>query len=181
MSVPSSPGSPATGAPKKGVSPARNIIGLFVLLGLAAVAWFEYSANFGYNGAVKALEARTQDEEKGLMDVQEAESLLGRSPDGPGMDFNDDGRIFTKKTYTWRALLKPKTLTAFYTKEATPHLHHYKTEGAKYVPEENPPRPVLEPTINSAQGTSESPTRTDPDTKKPATDAAPDTKSQQKK
>ena len=146
MSVPSTTGSATTGAPKKGVSPARNIIGLVVLLALAAVAWLEYSAHFGYNGAVKALEARTQDEEKGLMDVQEAESLLGKSPDGPGIEVDDSGRIFTKKTYTWRALLRPKTLTAFYTKEATPHLHHFETQGAKYVPEENPPRPVAEGT-----------------------------------
>jgi hypothetical protein len=176
MSVPSSPGSATTGAPKKGVSPARNIIGLVLLLALAVVAWLEYSANFGYNGAVKALEARTQDEEKGLMDVQEAETLLGKSPDGAGIDVEDNGRKFTKKTYTWRALLRPRTLAAFYTKEATPHLHHYETEGAKYVPEENPPRPAAVQTSKSAPGTSESPTRTARGTTKPATEPAPDTK-----
>ena len=129
---------------KKGVSPARNIIGLVLLLAFAAVAWLEYSANFGYNGAVKALEARTQDEEKGLMEVQEAETLLGKSPDGPGIEVedSDSGRTFTKKTYTWLALLRPRTLTAFYTKEATPHLHHFETQGAKYVEEPNPLPPV---------------------------------------
>jgi hypothetical protein len=176
MSVPSSPDSPPTGAPKKGVSPARNIIGLVVLLALVAVVWLEYSAHFGYNGAVKALEARTQDEEKGLMDVQEAETLLGRSPDGPGTDFNDDGRIFTKKTYTWRALLRPKTVTAFYTKEATPHLHHYETQGAKYVEEPNAPAPVPEGTFKTAPDTTKSPTRTAPGTRKAQTKAAPDNK-----
>jgi hypothetical protein len=173
MSVPSSPDSPTTGAPKKGVSPARNIIGLVVLLALVAVVWFEYSAHFGYTGAVKALEARTQDEEKGLMDVQEAETLLGKSPDGPGTDFNDDGRIFTKKTYTWRALLRPKTVTAFYTKEATPHLHHYETQGAKYV--EEPNAPVARGTIKAGSRTRKSSAKTSSDTKKSPADAAPDT------
>jgi hypothetical protein len=198
MSVPSSPGSATTGAPKKGVSPARNIIGLVVLLALAVVVWLEYSANFGYNGAVRALEARTQDEDKGLMDAQEAETLLGKSPDGPGTEVSDNGSTFTKKTYTWRALLRPKTLSAFYTKEATPHLHHYETEGAKFVPEENPPRPVVEGTPKAAPDTTKSRTRraggtgksrtknaadttkseaeTAPDTKKSATETAPDTK-----
>jgi hypothetical protein len=187
MSVPSSPGSATTGAPKKGVSPARNIIGLVVLLALAAVVWLEYSAHFGYNGAVKALEGRTQDEEKGLMDVQEAESLLGKSPDGPGIEVEDNGRTFTKKTYTWRALLRPQTLTAFYTKEATPHLHHFETQGAKYVPEENPARPVAEDTLKAAPdttksrsrtagGTGKSRTRKAADTTKSETETAPDAK-----
>jgi hypothetical protein len=178
MFVPSSPGSATTGAPRKGVSPARNIIGLVVLLALAVVAWLEYSANFGYNGAVKALDARTQDEEKGLMDVQEAETLLGKLPDGPGVEIkeSDSGRTFTKKTYTWRALLRPRTLAAFYTKEATPHLHHYETEGAKYVPDPNTRPPVGAQTKKSARGTRESPTEPAPDTKKSAIEPAPDTK-----
>jgi hypothetical protein len=173
MSVPSSPGSETTGAPKKRVSPARNILGLVLLLALVAVVWLEYSAKFGYNGAVKALEARTLDEEKGLMDVQEAETLLGKSPDGPGVDFEDSGRIFTKKTYTWRALLRPQTLTAFYTKEATPHLHHYETEGAKFVPDENPPAPRV--TIEKAPDTTKSPRKTAPDTAKSPTKTVSDT------
>jgi hypothetical protein len=172
MSVPSSPDSAKTGAPKKRVSPTRNIIGLVVLLALVAVGWLEYSAKFGYNGAVKALETRTQDEEKGLMDVQEAETLLGKSPDGPGIDVDDSGRIFTKKTYTWRALLRPQTLTAFYTKEATPHLHHYETEGAKFVPDPNPPAKL---TLDPAPDTAKSPTKTAPDTAKSPTKTAPDT------
>jgi len=175
MSVSSTPGSPTTGAPKKGVSPARNLIGLVLLLALAAVVWLEYSAHFGYNGAVKALEARSQDEDKGLMDVQEAETLLGKSPDGPGIEVDDNGRTFTKKTYTWRALLRPQTLTAFYTKEATPHLHHFETQGAKYVEEPNPPPPVPEGTFKTAPDTTKSPTRTAPGTRKARTKAAPDT------
>ena len=58
------------GSPKKRVSPARNLIGLVVLLAVLAVGWLEYSAKSKYNAAVKALEARSQDEEQGLLTVQ---------------------------------------------------------------------------------------------------------------
>jgi hypothetical protein len=172
MSVPSSPHSHATGPPKKRVSTARNIIGLLLLLALGVVVWLEYSAKFGYNGAVKALEARTQDEAKGLMDVQEAETLLGKSPDGPGIDVQDSDRVFTKKTYTWRALLRPQMLTAFYTKEATPHLHHYETEGAKYVPEPNPP--VVPRALENGPATTKSTTEAAAEPTKPPTKKSPD-------
>src|SRR5205823_11505794 len=86
------------GSPKKRVSPARNLIGLVVLLAVLALGWLEYSAKSGYNAAVKALNARSQDEEKDLLAVQEAANLLGKSPDGPGSDLQDGHRTFTKKT-----------------------------------------------------------------------------------
>jgi len=138
MSNLSSSGTDKTGSSKKPTSPARNIIGLVVLIAVAVVGWFQYSAVLGYNAAVKALEARAKDEEKGLLSNQEAASLFGKSPDGPGSDFQDGIVTYTKKTYTWRGLLKSYTLTAFYTKGAEPGLHHYETEGEKYTP----PAPV---------------------------------------
>ncbi len=110
------------------------------------------------------------------MDVQEAETLLGKSPDGPGIEVEDNGRTFTKKTYTWRALLRPQTLTAFYTKEATPHLHHFETQGAKYVEEPNARPPVPEGTLKTAPDITKSPTRTAPETRKSPTTTAADTK-----
>jgi len=69
------------------------------------------------------------------MSVQEAETLLGKSPDGPGSDFQEAERTYTKKTYTWPGLFKSYTLTAFYTKEKDSRLHHFETEGEKYAPE----------------------------------------------
>ena len=69
MSEPSSVGPEKTIPAKKPVSPARNIIGLIVLVGVLVFGWFEYSAKRGFNAAVTALEARTQDEDKGLMTV----------------------------------------------------------------------------------------------------------------
>ncbi|MFI5461554.1 MAG: hypothetical protein ACHRXM_39715, partial [Isosphaerales bacterium] len=128
-------GTGKTGSSKKTVSPARNVIYLVIILAAGIVAWFEFSAKFGYNAAVKALDARTRDEEKTLMSVQEAESLLGKSPDGPGSDLQEAERTYTKKTYTWPGLFRSYTLTAFYTKEKDSRLHHFETEGEKYAPE----------------------------------------------
>src|SRR5205814_496918 len=119
-----------TDTSKKPISPVRHIIGLVVLIAVLAVGWLEYSANRGFNAAVNALNARTQEEEKELLTVQEAESLLGKQPDGPATDAQEGGRIFTKKTYTWRGVFRSYPLIAFYTKEKDSHLHHYETEGA---------------------------------------------------
>ena len=120
---------------KKPISPVRHVIGLIVLLALLAIVWLEYSARSGYNAAVNALDARTKAEDKELMTVQEAETLLGRSPDGPASDVQDGGRTFTRKTYTWRGLIRSYPLAAFYTKETDSRLHHYETEGAHLAAE----------------------------------------------
>ena len=55
MSEPSSPGPEKTGPPKKGVSPARNVIGVVVLAGVLVFGYFEYSAKSGYNAAMDRL------------------------------------------------------------------------------------------------------------------------------
>jgi hypothetical protein len=134
----SDPDSAATGkadSPKQPISPARNIIGIVVLIAVVAYGLLEYSAKSRYNGVVKALDARAQDEDKGLMTVQEAEGILGKSPDGPGTEVKETLGDFTKKTYTWRGLLKSYTLAAYYTKGKDPLLHHFESQGAKYEPE----------------------------------------------
>ena len=112
MSDPSPSPTENTGSPKKKVSPARNLIGLIALVAVLAVAGFQYAALIRYTVAVKALDARAVDDDKGLMTNQEADSLLGKAPDGPGSDFTEEGRNFTKKTYTWQGPLKSFTLTA---------------------------------------------------------------------
>jgi hypothetical protein len=117
---------------KKPISPARNIVGLIVLVAAVAVCVIEYSAYFGHRWAAAALKARVEEEEKDLMTVQEAEALLGKEADGPAVDFNEASYSFSKKTYTWRGLLKQHTVTAYYTKEKEPRLHHYETDGSKF-------------------------------------------------
>jgi hypothetical protein len=137
MSDLSSAGSETPGSKKKKVSPLRNAIGLVVLATVVIGGWLQYSAKSGYTMAVNALNERMLQEDKDLLAEPEAESLFGKSPDGPGSDVRDGNRDFTKKTYTWRGLLKSYTLTAFYTKSKNPALHHFETEGAKLAADSN--------------------------------------------
>jgi hypothetical protein len=146
MSEPSSVGPEKSAPPKKQISPARNIIGLIVLAAVLVVCWFEYSAVLGFNAAVKALEARTLQEDQGLATVAEAETLLGKEADGPAEDFKEGAWNFNKKTYTWKGLLKQHTLTAYFTKEQDSRLHHFETEGKKVDLTVSRPAPVGEPT-----------------------------------
>ncbi len=134
-----------TGSPKKKASPTRNLIGLIVLVVVLPVAGFQYAALIRYTVAVKALDARAVDDDKGLMTNQETDSLLGKAPDGPGSDFTEEGRHFTKKTYTWRGPLKSFTLTAVYTNGAAAFLHHFETQGEKYLPKWSPATTTVPP------------------------------------
>lgn len=121
--------------PKKGVSPARNAIGLVVLIAVVVIGVFQYTAMASFNSAVNALNDRMALEDKDLMTQPEAEALIGKAPDDAGSDFQIGSATYTKKTYTWKALIKSYTLTAYYTKGNVPALHHTETEGAKYEPE----------------------------------------------
>ena len=89
MSEFSSSATGKAGAPKKPVSPVRNIIGLVVLIAVCVVGWFQYSALAGYNAAVNELEARSQEEDKDLMTESEAETLLDKEPDDAGTDVQE--------------------------------------------------------------------------------------------
>ena len=131
MSNPDSSPTPKTPPSKKKTSPARNAIGLVVLVIAVAAAWSQFSAVGGYNAAVKALETRTQADEQNLMTVEEAEKLIGRAPDGPDTTSKEGGRTIIAKTYSWRGLLKSYKLTGFYVKETDIRLLRFKTEGAK--------------------------------------------------
>ena len=129
MSEPGSVEPEKTVPAKKPISPARNIMGLVVLAAAVVVGVLEYSAYFGHRWAAAALKARVEDQEKDLMTLEEAETLLGKSADAPAVDDKDNPYGFSKKTYTWRGLLKQYSLTAYYTKEKQPHLTQYETGG----------------------------------------------------
>ena len=60
------------------------------------------------------------------MTVGEAETLIAKPADGPGVEVKEPNATFTKQTYTWRGLLKSYTLTAYFTKGAEPGLHHFR-------------------------------------------------------
>jgi hypothetical protein len=174
MSDQSSSGKQPTGSSKKPTSPARNIIGLVVLVAVVVIGGLEVWAKTRYNTAVKALDARSQDETQGLLTVNEAESLLGTAPDGPGTDVKEPFRSFTKKTYTWNGLLKSYTVTAFYTQGQDPRLHHFESDGAKYNPEPNAgPKPAA---LNESTGVTRMPPATKeamPETTESAPTASP--------
>jgi hypothetical protein len=159
-STPSKTAQPAS--TKKPISPARHGVGLVILIAVLAFGWLEYSAKRGFNRAVDALNERTKDEEKELLTVQEAESLLGKQPDGPATDAQDGGRVFSKRTYTWRGVLRSYPLIAFYTKEKDSRLHHYETEGAQLAaePPAAGPGPAPTPAPKSAPTPDSAPAKT---------------------
>ncbi len=130
MSEPGSVGPEKTVPAKKPISPARRIVSLILLAGVIGFGCVEVIPKWGYNAAIAKLEARTAEENKDLMTMQEAEALMGKAADGDAVDFRQNNYDFSKKTYTWNGLIWHYTVTAFYTKEkTTPHLHHYATEG----------------------------------------------------
>ncbi len=127
---------------KKGVSPTRQVIGVLALFGVLLFGGKQLAAIIGHNRAVWALDKRMQEEDKELMLEREVEDLIGRTPDNPGEEITQNQRTFTKKTYTWIGPLKVFTLTAYYTKEKNPGLHHFEPAGTTYEPDPLPPPPV---------------------------------------
>jgi hypothetical protein len=105
-------------------------MGVVLLVVLAGWATLEFTARNAYNAAVTAINDRIADEEKDTLTVDETEKILGKAPDDAGTSVREGPWDFTKKTYTWRGLAKSYTLTAYYTKQAPPSLHHVETEGA---------------------------------------------------
>ncbi len=131
MSNPTSSRAAKSGTSNKGRPPARNLIGLVLLVVVVAVGWLQYSALGGYNSAVKSLDSRTKAEDQSLMTLEETEKLIGRSPDGPGTTSKERDRTIIKKTYTWPGMLKSYKLTVFYMKLSDIRLLRYETEVAK--------------------------------------------------
>ncbi len=126
---------------------------LIVLAGVIVFGCIEVIPKWGYTSAVGKLEARTAEENKDLMTMQEAEKLIGKDPDGSAVDFQLGGRTLAKKTYTWNGLLWHYTLTAHYSKEKEPHLIEYKTEGAE-IPQQPAPTPGAAPVAAATKTTS---------------------------
>lgn len=119
------------GKPKAKVSPARNVIGVILLVGFSSAAILEVVANRGYNSAVTKIEARMpkdsmdpSDKNSVLPTQKEAEKLIGKGPDGPLVKEGHD----QKATYSWQGLRKKYTLKAYYTNEKEPSLIRIETE-----------------------------------------------------
>jgi hypothetical protein len=100
------------------VSPARNAIGLVLLVALSPVAYLEWDANRRSSAAISKLNQAMANEEGGLLTMEQVEGLLGRSPDGPGVA---EGREL-KVRYTWRGVFRRYPLVAVYTGRERPGL-----------------------------------------------------------
>ena len=140
MSEMSSSAPEKSGPAKEPVSPVRNVIGLIVLVAVVVVGGLEVWAKTRYNTAVNALNDRMKDEDKGLMTLSEAETMIGKAPDDAGSDVQEGSFTFLKKNYTWKGLINSYTLSAYYTNKAAPALHHIEA-GKEYTPEPKATQP----------------------------------------
>ncbi len=119
------PSSPPTKTGAK-VSPARNALGVVLLLVAGTICVLEFSANFGFNRAVKAIEAKIPKDDASdptsqlgeLPSREEVERIIGRSPDGALVKEGSE----SKATYTWKGLLRKFVLTAYYSNGMNPSL-----------------------------------------------------------
>jgi hypothetical protein len=103
---------------RKGVSPARHLVGLIVL-GVVGVAGFVEVRNMlGFNEAVRQLDKHLGNENEELLLRPDAEKLIGIAPDGPPEPAGNEDKV----TYTWHGLIKQHRLTAYYTRVGKPAL-----------------------------------------------------------
>ncbi len=117
--------------PRAKVSPARNVVGLVLLVAFSGAAIFEVMANRGYNGAVTKLEKRLpkdetdpNDKNSGLPTQAEAEKLIGKGPDGPLVKEGSEQR----GTYSWQGLRRKYSLKVYYTNEKVPSVIRLDTQ-----------------------------------------------------
>ena len=104
--------------PKKKVSPARNAIGLVLLVAFSAVAYLEWDANRRSSAGIARLNRALAEEEGDLLSMEQVEGLLGRGPDGPGVAEGQEKKV----TYTWRGVFRKYPVVAVYTNKSRPAL-----------------------------------------------------------
>ena len=109
---------PAKSAPGKKVSPARNAIGVVLLVAFSAVAYLEWDANRRSTAAIQKLNQALASNEDDLLSMEQVEGLLGRKPDGPGVAEGHELRV----TYSWRGVFRRYPLVAVYTGRNRPGL-----------------------------------------------------------
>jgi hypothetical protein len=105
--------------PKK-VSAARNASAAVLLITLSAVAYREWTANRQSGAAIRKLNdtLATDKDSEHLLTMEQVEGLIGRKPDGPGVE---EGGLLRVR-YTWKGVFREYPLTAVYTKQSPPKL-----------------------------------------------------------
>jgi hypothetical protein len=111
---------------KKGkVSPARTVIALGLLAVFGALAVVECTASVRYHWAVNAVDVMLNKNDADLLSESQVETVIGRSPDGPGEPGErDDLTVFH---YSWSSLLRSYRLNLLFKKGKTPYLLSYST------------------------------------------------------
>jgi hypothetical protein len=118
-----SPSSAPGPVKKKGVSPARNAIGIVALVVASVLAFFEVSAAVRSRAAIDRLESAVTKNEQDLMSPDEVAELLGRAADGPIADPQND----PTQTFTWSGILRKHQIVATYTRGTVQGLLKYET------------------------------------------------------
>jgi len=105
---------------KKGVSPVRNVIAAVLLVALVIVASLEWAANRRSGAAIRRLNETlaTDQDSVDLLSKQQVEDLIGRGPDGPGVEENGTLKV----RYTWKGVFREYSLTATYKNQVPPKL-----------------------------------------------------------
>ena len=102
----------------KRVSPLRNAIAVVLLVAFSTLAYLEWNANRQSGAAITKLNRALTGDEGDPLSKEQVEGMIGRRPDGPGVD--QDGAL--RVTYTWKGAIREYPLTAFYTKQSPPRL-----------------------------------------------------------
>ena len=110
------------GKPKKGVSTARNVIGVVLLAFFATFAGVEFNANRLAKSGAARLDARLAKDEETMLSLPQVNALLGKSPDaGPSLLDREQ-----KLTYTWHGFVRKHGIVAYYNLENVPKLKRYE-------------------------------------------------------
>jgi hypothetical protein len=112
------PQAPEKPKERKKVSPTRNVIALALLIAFSTIAYLEWNANRQSGAAINKLNKALENEEGDLLSMQQVNDLVGREPDGPGVDDKGELRV----TYTWKGVFRKYPLRTIYTNQSPPKL-----------------------------------------------------------
>jgi len=119
--LPGPPRGPGTKKKATGVSPARNIVGVVVLVAVLVAGGLEVVARRQAMAASAKLETALAREEGDLLTQKEVEELIGKTADGPPTDDGAEQQV----TYTWRGIIRRYPIHAYFTRGSRPGLLRY--------------------------------------------------------
>lgn len=128
---------PGPGKAKPKVSPARNVIGLVLLVVFGGAAVAELMAYRGHSSAITTLQGMLPKDDKGRTIEDPYTKVEGRPTQaaaekaigltGAPAKLKDDG-VEQYATYNWKGLFRAYKLNVYYTKDTPPALVRVSTE-----------------------------------------------------